>query len=125
MHAEFSYAHLEWLFIAHITLRYHGIYAQSGARKKLHFLSIGLRIFSSCFISVVFENGTLQCPDSQAYYADYAVCDYYDDCGTNYDEIGCPEEGKIKLIWQNLLQNIITLCLLVFENDVRGENTTI
>ena len=49
-------------------------------------------------MTVACENGNLQCPDSQACYADHAVCDYYDDCGTNYDEFGCPEEGKIKLL---------------------------
>ena len=70
-------------------------YSSTGIQDILNVCNKNVFSFFFFFISVIVcENGTLQCLDSQACYADHAVCDYYDDCGTNYDEFGCPEEGK-------------------------------
>ena len=49
MHAEFSYAHLQWLFIVHThhcTVKSRNLWNQV-QEKKLHFLSIGLWPFNA------------------------------------------------------------------------------
>ncbi|XP_072179699.1 uncharacterized protein [Diadema setosum] len=46
--------------------------------------------------------GSLVCPVSKACYSPEEVCDYYNDCGTSFDENSCPRTDEETRICENL-----------------------